>query len=82
MAIDVPLVILESPYRSLIKPVIEYIDEAIKQEPGTMLTVIVPEAVPKYWWQGLLHNNAAPPLKHALQSRKNVVITNVRYFLT
>lgn len=78
---DIPLVILASPYRSLIEPIIEYIDEAIAEEPGIMVTVIVPQAVPKRWWQGLLHNNAALGLKIALAGRKNVVITNVRYFL-
>lgn len=78
---DLPLVILESPYRSLLKPITEYIDQAIAEDPSTFITVIVPEAVPKHWWQGLLHNNAAIPLKIALKSRKNVVITNVRYFL-
>jgi amino acid transporter len=78
---DIPLVILESPYRSLIEPIIDYIDEAIKEDPTVMITVIVPQAVPKRWYQGLLHNNVAVPLKYALSSRKNVVITNVRYFL-
>ncbi|HVL38371.1 MAG TPA: APC family permease [Fimbriimonadaceae bacterium] len=79
--IDMPLVILESPYRSLVDPVIDYIDETIAENPDGMVTVIVPQAVPKFWWQGLLHNNAAMPLKMALKSRPNVVITNVRYFL-
>jgi hypothetical protein len=78
---DIPLVILESPYRSLLNPITEYIDQAIAEDPSAFFTVIVPEAVPKHWWQGLLHNNAAIPLKIALKSRKNVVITNVRYFL-
>jgi amino acid transporter len=78
---DLPLVILESPFRSLLSPITEYIDEAIAEDPSAFITVIVPEAVPKLWWQGLLHNNAAIPLKIALRSRKNVVITNVRYFL-
>lgn len=78
---DIPLVILDSPYRSLIEPVIEYIDQTIAEDPGLMVTVIVPQAVPVRWWQGLLHNNAAMGLKMALKSRKNVVITNVRYFL-
>jgi len=78
---DIPLVILESPYRSLLQPVTEYIDQAIAEDPNSFITVIVPQAVPKYWWQGLLHNNAAIPLKMALTSRKNVIITNVRYFL-
>lgn len=78
---DIPLVILESPYRSLVEPVIEYIDETIAEDPDTMITVIVPQAVPKRWYHSILHNNAAMPLKLALRSRKNVVITNVRYFL-
>ncbi|MFY9234267.1 MAG: APC family permease [Fimbriimonadaceae bacterium] len=80
--VDMPLVILESPYRSLVEPVIDYIDETIAENPDSMVTVIVPQAVPKYPWQALLHTNAAVPLKLALRSRKNVVITNVRYFLT
>lgn len=79
---DIPLVILESPYRSLIEPVIDYVDEALSEDPNMMVTVIVPQAVPKRWWHGILHNNAAVALKLALASRKNVVITNVRYFLS
>lgn len=78
---EIPLVILESPYRSLVEPLMEYIDEAVGERPGHVLTVIVPQAVPKYWWQGILHNNSALPIKLALASRKNVVVTNVRYFL-
>jgi amino acid transporter len=78
---EIPLVILESPYRSLVQPVIDYIDEALAEDPNAFITVIVPQAVPKKWYHGILHNNAAVPLKLALASRKNVVITNVRYFL-
>lgn len=78
---DIPLVILESQFRSLIEPITEYIDQSVAEDPGIMVTVIVPQAVPKYWTQSLLHNNAAVPLKMALKSRRNVVITNVRYFL-
>jgi len=78
---DMPLVILESPYRSLLEPLTEYIDEAISEHPDALVTIIVPQAVPKRWWQGLLHNNAAIPLKMALKSRPNVIVTNVRYFL-
>lgn len=78
---DIPLVILESPYRSLIEPLTDYIDETLREDPNMMVTVIVPQAVPKYWWHGILHNNAAVALKLALAGRKNVVVTNVRYFL-
>ena len=78
---DIPLVILESPYRSLVDPLMEYIDQAVSEQEGHILTVVVPQAIPKKWWHNILHNNAAIPLKLALASRKNVVITNVRYFL-
>lgn len=78
---QIPLVILESPYRSLVDPLLAYIDEAVSEEPGHILTVVVPQAVAKHWWQTILHNNAATPIKLALASRKNVVVTNVRYFL-
>lgn len=78
---DIPLVILESEYRSLIEPVTDYIDQAVTEDPSAMITVIVPQAIPKYWWHSILHNNAAVALKFALGARKNVVVTNVRYFL-
>ncbi|MBX3117908.1 MAG: APC family permease [Fimbriimonadaceae bacterium] len=78
---DMPLVILESPYRSLVTPIVEYIDQTLAEDPDLLITVIVPQAVPKNWVQSLLHSNAAVPLKIALAKRKNVVITNVRYFL-
>jgi hypothetical protein len=53
----------------------------VAEDPSLMVTVIVPQAVPKLWFQGLLHNNAAVGLKLALGARRNVVVTNVRYFL-
>lgn len=79
---DIPLVVLESPFRSLIQPIMDYVDQAIAEsgDPNHMVTVIVPQAVPRRWWQGVLHNNAAVALKMALGTRKNVVVTNVRYF--
>jgi hypothetical protein len=81
--LDIPLVILDSPYRSLVQPVIEYVDETIdeSEDPNHIVTVIVAEAVPKNWLQGLLHSNLALFLKLALGRRRNVVISNVRYFL-
>lgn len=79
--INMPLVILESPYRSLVEPVTDYIDSTLQAEPDTVLTVIVPQGVPPKWYQAVLHSNLATALKLALGNRKNVVITNVRYML-
>ncbi len=78
---DIPLVILESPYRSLVEPVVEYVDLMLEQDPDLKVTVVVPQAVPKHWYQRLLHSNVAIPLNMALARRKNVAVTNVRYFL-
>ncbi len=77
----VPLVILNSPYRSLIDPLLDYLDEIHAEDPDTVVTVIVPEAISSKWFQKLLQENVALQLKVALSSRHNVVVTNVRYFL-
>jgi len=77
----VPLVVLSSPYRSLIQPVLDYVDEMMSAAPDQMLTVVVAEAVSTKWYQRLLQENVAAQLKHALEQRKNVAVTSVRYFL-
>lgn len=79
--VDMPLIILASPYRSIVQPTTEYIDHLLAQNKKRMVTVIVPQAIPKHWYQALLHNNAAIQLKLVLAKRNNVVITNVRYFI-
>ncbi|MBL8067410.1 MAG: APC family permease [Armatimonadetes bacterium] len=79
--IEMPLIILDSPYRSISEPIIDYVDQLLAMDSKRMVTVIVPEAVASHWWQGLLHNNAAIPLKLLLGRRRNVVITNIRYYL-
>lgn len=79
--IEMPLIILDSPYRSISQPIIDYVDQLLAMDSKRMVTVIVPEAVASHWWQGLLHNNAAIPLKLLLGRRRNVVITNIRYYL-
>ena len=64
---DVPLVVVPSPYRSIIGPLLEYLDQAdAENNDGQQATVILPEFVPAHWWQGLLHNQTAWMLKTAL----------------
>lgn len=80
----VPLIVLTSPYRSLLAPLLEYVDRLQKvDESGidTMITIILPEFVPARWWQHLLHNQTALLVKGALLFRKNVVVTDVPYHL-
>jgi len=78
---DLPLVIIESPYRSLIGPVVEYVKQAQAEHVRHLITVVVPEFVVTHWWERALHYNAAFMIKLALGNIRGVVVTNVRYWL-
>ena len=78
---DTPLVIMESPYRSLVGPLMRYIDAVQQERTDDVVTVIVPEFVSRKWWHRLLHNQAAPILRFALASRRDVFLVSARYFL-
>ncbi len=77
----IPLVILNSPYRSLVAPIMQYLDAVQTERRHHLVTVIVPESVTTKWWHSLLHGNSGLLLKLALMSRKDVIVTNVRYYL-
>ena len=78
----VPLIVLNSPYRSLLGPLMEYIDQLQKQRgEHHVVTIVVPEFLPARWWQQLLHNQTALLIKGQLLFRKNVVVTDVPYHL-
>lgn len=78
---DVPLVIIESPYRSLVGPLLSYLDELQKQVPTATLTVVLPEYVPRHWWEQILHNQTALRIKAALLFRPGTVVISVPYHL-
>jgi hypothetical protein len=78
----VPLIVLTSPYRSLLRPLLEYIDHL--QEKGGehhVVTIVIPEFIPARWWQQLMHNQTALLIKGQLLFRRNVVVTDVPYHL-
>jgi amino acid transporter len=77
----VDLVVLESPFRSLMEPLLEYIEELRAAEPSAYITVILPEFVPRRIWQHLLHNQHALLIKGALLFKPNVVVTSVPFHL-
>ncbi len=82
--LGVPLVILTSPYRSLLTPLLEYIDH-LQEHQGDfkrVVTIVLPEFIPAHWWQHLLHNQTALLIKGALLFRKEVIVTDVPYHLT
>jgi amino acid transporter len=78
---DVPLVVLDSPYRSVIQPILRYVDQMEKQRDGDYMTIILPEFVPAKWWQHLLHNQTALLIKAALLFRRGKVAISIPYHL-
>jgi amino acid transporter len=78
---EVPLVVLDSPYRSVLVPVLHYIDQMEKQRDGDYMTIILPEFIPARWWQHLLHNQTALLIKGALLFRKGKVAISIPYHL-
>ena len=73
------LVIVESPYRALIKPLLRYLDALQLQDPDRRLLVVLSEVVPKHWWDNLLHNQTALRLKLGLFFRPNTIVADVPY---
>ncbi len=73
----VQLVVIESPYRSLARPLLTYIDTVQEMHPEETLTVILPEFVVAHWWEYPLHNQTAVRLKAALLARPSIVVTDI-----
>lgn len=76
----VRLVNLESPYRLLLEPLLKYVEEIIRErQPNEIVTIVVPQFVPRRWWHNLLHAQTATWLRLALLFRPGIVITDVPY---
>jgi amino acid transporter len=78
----VPLIVLPSPYRSILGALLNYIEENLEKDPECWITVVLPEILPARWWQNILHNQRALLLKGALLFRDRVVLTDVPFHLT
>ncbi|TME00017.1 MAG: APC family permease [Chloroflexi bacterium] len=77
----VPLEVIESPYRSLVRPLLAYIDAIDRQRRDDTIVVVLPEMVATRWWHQVLHNQTALRLKAALLFRPGTVVVNVPYHL-
>ena len=80
-SLGVPLVVLTSPYRSLLRPLLDYLDHIQSRGDDQMVTIVLPEFLPRHWWQHILHNQTALLVKGALLFRKNTVVADVPYLL-
>lgn len=77
----IPLVVIPSPYRSVIGPLIEFIDKAHEQSHQEMISIVVPEFITKKWYHQFLHNQMTLVLKTALRLKPGKVVTTIRYHL-
>ncbi len=77
----VELIVLQTPYRTIVAPLMEYLDVIKKERGDDLVTVVLPEFVPNRWWHHLLHNQTALLLKGALLFRRDVIVTDVPYHL-
>lgn len=79
--LPVPLVVLDSPYRDITEPIMDYIARLRRQSPRELVAVVIPEYVVGHWWEGLLHNQSALRLKLRLRLVPNVMVISVPYQL-
>lgn len=79
--IGVELAIIASPYRSILRPLVGYVDGLIERGEADLVTLVVPEIVPRNWWGHLLHNKTSLFIRTAFLFRPNVVVTAVPYLV-
>jgi amino acid transporter len=75
--ITVPLKVVESPYREITRPVLDYVRRVRRDSPRDVVTVFIPEYVVGHWWEQILHNQSALRLKSRLLFQPGVMVTSV-----
>ena len=78
---DVPLVVLNSPYRSILRPLLRFIDEVETWRDDDVVTIVIPEFVSSSWWHQLLHNQTSLFMKAALLFKPRIIVTSVPHHL-
>lgn len=79
--IDVPLKVLDSPYREITRPIIDYVKGLRRTSPRDVVSIFIPEYVVGHWWEHLLHNQSALRLKGRLLFTPGVMVTSVPWQL-
>jgi amino acid transporter len=77
----IPLTVLKSNYRSVVKPLMDYLDDYLEKSPNQLVTVVLPEFIPTRWWHHLMHNQTAFLIKTSLLFKHGVVVTSVPHHL-
>jgi len=79
--IAVPLTVLDSPYRDITRPVINYVRSVRRESPRDLVVVFLPEYIVRHWWEQILHNQTALRLKTVLLFTPGVVVASVPWQL-
>ncbi len=79
---DLKLIVIESPPRAFVQPLMNYIEAVHEQKPNTFVTIVLPEFITAHWWEKYLHNRTAERLTHAFEKHPNVTVMLVPYLLT
>jgi hypothetical protein len=79
--IGIDLVVIDSPFREITRPVIKYVRRIRRESPRDVVCVYIPEYVVGHWWENLLHNQSALRLKSRLLFEPGVMVTSVPYQL-
>jgi amino acid transporter len=82
LGVPVPLTILDSPFREITRPIVDYVREIRRSSPRDIVDVYIPEYVVGRWWEAILHNQSALRLKTRLRFTPGVVVVSVPYQLT
>jgi amino acid transporter len=78
---DLKLVIVESPLRAFMRPLLTYVDFHHRQHPQGFVTIVMPEFITAHWWEKFLHNRTAEHLTQAFKRHPNIAVVNVPYLL-
>ncbi|MBM3944414.1 MAG: APC family permease [SAR202 cluster bacterium] len=78
---DIPLIVVPAPRTDVLEPLLDYIHVVARSYPNEQITVVVPEFVPRHWWQHALHNRTAKRLKEALHEEERIIVSSVPFHL-
>jgi hypothetical protein len=78
---DMKFIVVDSPYRAFVRPLISYIDVLHSQRPDAFVTMVLPEFITAHWWEKFLHNRTAERLQQAFEKHPNVAVIQIPYLL-
>lgn len=78
---DLQLIVVDSPWRAFVRPLVNYVDAVHSQYPDAFVTIVLPEFITAHWWEQFLHNRTAARLQREFEKHPNVAVVLVPYLL-